>query len=185
MPCLCVHAMVVTEPTTGTTSWCVSPRAETLRPVDGVALASVIVSGVAVITTGGIAVWSARQNATLARETRTQQRLAESYLEVLRLVEREAQWVESKVFASLAVDEEPLGRGEPAVTVVEPAVTDRVTISAYLAAFGTDKVRTLYGVWRSTVSAIENELSFDEPKAEKLHLRENFERKELADAIAR
>jgi hypothetical protein len=52
-----------------------------LRPVDGAALASVITSSVpviAVIATSGVAVWSARQSAKLARETRVQQRLAES-----------------------------------------------------------------------------------------------------------
>jgi hypothetical protein len=49
--------------------------------VDGVALASVITSGVAVIATSGVAVWSVRHNAKLARETRVQQHLAESYLD--------------------------------------------------------------------------------------------------------
>jgi hypothetical protein len=59
--------------------------------VDGVALASVITSGVLGITTTttSIAVWSARQNVKLARETRVRQRRADSYLEVLRIVERE------------------------------------------------------------------------------------------------
>lgn len=65
--------------------------------MDGVALASVITSGVAVITTSSVAIWSARQSAKLARETRTQQRLAESYLEVLHLVEREGQWVQADI----------------------------------------------------------------------------------------
>ena len=40
-------------------------------------------------TTTSIAVWSARQNVKLARETRVRQRRADSYLEVLRIVERE------------------------------------------------------------------------------------------------
>ena len=61
--------------------------------MDGVALASVITSGVLGITTTttttSIAVWSARQNVKLARETRVRQRRADSYLEVLRIVERE------------------------------------------------------------------------------------------------
>lgn len=72
-------------------------RAGILRPVDGVALASVITSGVLESITSSIAVWSARQNAKLARETCTQQRLADSYLEVLRIVEREGQWVEASI----------------------------------------------------------------------------------------
>jgi hypothetical protein len=83
-------------------------RAGILRRVDGVALASVITSGVLGITTSSIAVWSARHNANLARETRTQQRLADSYLEVLRIVEREGQWVEASITnLKLTVEEEP------------------------------------------------------------------------------
>jgi hypothetical protein len=50
----------------------------------------VITSGVVAITTTG---WTVRQSAKRARETR----LAESYLEVLRLVEREGQWVDARV----------------------------------------------------------------------------------------
>jgi hypothetical protein len=100
-----------------------------LHPVDGVALASVITSGAAVIATSGVAVWttrqsaklarksaqqsanlareSARENADLTRETRVQQRLGESYVEVLRIVEREGQWVEASITNwKLAVEEE-------------------------------------------------------------------------------
>jgi hypothetical protein len=43
--------------------------------VNGVALASVITPIVAVIATGGVAVWTARESANLVRETRVQQRL--------------------------------------------------------------------------------------------------------------
>lgn len=39
----------------------------------------------------------------------------------------------------------------------EPAVTDRATIAAHLAAFGSDKVRKLYQAWRSTITAIDTE----------------------------
>jgi hypothetical protein len=136
--------------------------------VDGVALASVITSGVAVIATSSIAVWSARQNAKLARETRTQQRLAESYLDVLRIVEREGQWIEASVTNwKLAVEEEAefgvdavvngYVTGFKRVKVPEPAVTDRATIAAHLAAFGSDNVRGLYETWRSTITAINAE----------------------------
>jgi hypothetical protein len=80
-----------------------------LRPVNGVALVSVITPIVAVIATSAVAIWTARQSAklaresaqqsanlaresarlsaNLARETRVRQRLADSYLEVLRIVE--------------------------------------------------------------------------------------------------
>ena len=51
-----------------------------------------ITSGVVGTT---VPIWNAWQNAKLARETRTHQRLAESYLEVLRIVEREGQHFEA------------------------------------------------------------------------------------------
>lgn len=77
--------------------------------MNGVALVSVITPIVAVIATSAVAIWTARQSAklaresaqqsanlaresarlsaNLARETRVRQRLADSYLEVLRIVE--------------------------------------------------------------------------------------------------
>jgi hypothetical protein len=39
----------------------------------------------------------------------------------------------------------------------EPAVTDRATIAAHLAAFGWANVRSLYQAWRSAITAIETE----------------------------
>jgi hypothetical protein len=168
--------------------------------VDGVALASVITSGVAVIATSGIAVWSARQSAKLARETRVQQRLGESYLEVLRIVEREGQWVENASRVWLW----PLMGGsgpEPRVTVPTPAVTDRATAAAHLAAFGSPNVRGLYRAWRSTITAIGTDgdavighCIAQDPEGLRLspgsmlnglHARELAARQALADAIAK
>ncbi len=54
--------------------------------MNGVALASVITSGVLGIATNSIAIWNARQSVKVTRETRTHQRLAESYREVLRII---------------------------------------------------------------------------------------------------
>lgn len=176
--------------------------------MDGVALASVITSGVLGITTSGIAVWSARQNAKLARETRTQQRLAESYLEVLRIVEREGQRVEASITNWKLAAEEAEFEPNPGfrdympgferVKVPEPAVTDRATAAAHLAAFGSANVRRLYQFWRSTIAAIDTELdllhrdatpagpSLDEVKhlQDVLHRNERGARQALADAIA-
>lgn len=180
--------------------------------MDGVALASVITSGVLGITTSSIAIWSARQNAKLARETRTQQRLADSYLEVLRIVEREGQWVEASITNwKLAVEEEAAFgitavmdghvTGFERVRVPEPAITDRATIAAHLAAFGSANVGRLYQAWRSTVTAIDTEEdalrwnveqnyppgpSLDELKRllDVLHPDERAARQALADAIA-
>jgi hypothetical protein len=144
-------------------------RAGILRRMDGVALASVITSGVLGITTSSIAVWSARHNANLARETRTQQRLADSYLEVLRIVEREGQWVEASITnLKLTVEEaqflpphpEPWDYvdGFKRVKVPEePAITDRAIIAAHLATFGSPNVRRLYQAWRFTITEIDIE----------------------------
>jgi hypothetical protein len=146
-----------------------------LRPVDGVALASVITSGAAVIATSGVAVWTTRQSAKLARESaresanrareqRVQQRLAESYLEVLRVVQREGQWVQAtlKNWQTTAMEADwlvsPEDQGKymwERVVVPERAVTDRAIIAAHLTAFGSDNVRGLYEVWRSTIAKID------------------------------
>ncbi len=143
--------------------------------MDGVALASVITSGAAVIATSGVAVWttrqsanltreSARESARLARETRVHQRLAESYLEVLRIVEREGQWIEATIKnwetaadeADWGVSPEDRGLGLwERVKVPEPAVTDRAVIAAQLAAFGSEHVRGFYIAWQSTIQKIE------------------------------
>ena len=134
-----------------------TPRAGILRPVDGVALASVITSGAAVIATSGVAVWTVWQSAKLARVARVQQRLAESYVEVLRIVEREGQWVEASITQlKVAVEGDEYGE-QTRVRLPEPAVTDRATIAAHLAAFGSDNVRELYRAWRSAITAIETE----------------------------
>jgi hypothetical protein len=118
--------------------------AGTLGRVDGVALASVITSGVVGLTGGGIAIWSGRQAAKLAWEKRVQERLAESYLEVLRIVEREGQWIEASIanWQLLAEFGTQCGAGDPNVTfermkVPQPdlSVTDRPTASAHLEAF--------------------------------------------------
>lgn len=87
------------------------------------------------------------------------------------------------------------------VRVPEPAVTDKATIAAHLAAFGSDKVRSLYEEWRFAATHIEleqdmlksvvEELCPDGPDLDRLkHLREELHprevgaRKALADAVA-
>ncbi len=180
--------------------------------MDGVALASVITSGVLGITTSSIAVWSARHNATLARDTRVKQRLAESYLEVLRIVEREGQWVEASVTNwKLAVEEEAAFgidavmaghvTGFGRVGAPGPAATDRATIAAHLAAFGSDNVREFYRTWRSTITEIGTEEDVVREICDNnypegpghagmknllaLHEKEGAARQALADAVAK
>jgi hypothetical protein len=169
--------------------------------VDGVALASVITSGVVAIATSG---WTGRQSAKRARETR----LAESYLEVLRIVEREGQRVEASITNWKLAAEEAEFEPNPGlrdyvpgferVKVPEPAVTGRATAAAHLAAFGSANVRRLYQAWRSTIAAIDTELdelhrdesmggpSLDEVKhlQDVLHPNERGARQALADTIA-
>ena len=87
-----------------------------------------------------------------------QQRLAESYLEVLRLVEREVQWVQDTITNQeiRSSDGGYLSQSD-LVKTHEPAVTDRATIAAHLAAFGSPNVRRLYQDWRSIITAIDTE----------------------------
>ncbi|MGQ0719129.1 MAG: hypothetical protein ACT4NP_17790 [Pseudonocardiales bacterium] len=102
-------------------------------------------------------------------EERTQQRLADSYLEVLRIVEREGQWIEARITnLNIAAEEADLEPNPEArnwlprrklVKVPEPAVTDQATIAAHLAAFGPDNVRTLHQSWRSAIVKIRLELA--------------------------
>ena len=69
------------------------------RAVDGVALASVITSGVVGLAGVSAAFYSAWRTARTAREGRTEERVAEAYLEVLQHVEREAQRIRSQAGA--------------------------------------------------------------------------------------
>jgi hypothetical protein len=93
-----------------------------------------------------------------ARSTeRKQQRLADSYLEVLRLVEREAQWFEAstKNYGINVVNHDHQ-LGLQTVELPERTITDRSTIAAHVAAYGSKNVRTLHQTWRSTITAIED-----------------------------
>jgi hypothetical protein len=76
---------------------------------------------------------------------------------VLRIVEREGQWVEASVTNwTVAVQEHKYGPLK-GVEMPEPAVTDQATIAAHLAAFGSANVRSLHQAWRSAITAIETE----------------------------
>lgn len=118
--------------------------------VDGVALASVITSGALGAATASIAIWTARQNAKLAREQRIQLRAADGYLEVLKLAEREGQWLDAMTY-NLGLDSEALHYGAvERVNVPEPAVTDKATASALIAAFASAGVRARHVEWRAS-----------------------------------
>lgn len=128
--------------------------------MDAVALAAVITSGVVGLSGAGAALWSTHRTAQTAREGRVQQRLAESYLEVLRLVELEAQWAKARVTNLKIAAEEDYPGIENRVRVPEqPAVDSRAVIAAHLAAFGSAQVGTLYRAWRERMTAVDDEHS--------------------------
>jgi hypothetical protein len=152
-----------------------------------------------------------RDDAVRSNE-RMQQRLADSYLELLRIVEREGQWIEVSITNWKIGIEELTTCGIDAVInneetgfkrvkmPPEPAVTDRATIAAHLAAFGSPKVRGLHQDWRSLTTAIDTELDMldfnasvnypeisisldDLKRLDELGTQERAARQELADGI--
>lgn len=127
----------------------------------GVALAAVITTGVVGLVGSGLTIWKTFYDAKLARENRTYQRHADSYLEVLRLVEREGQWVQAIIAnREIAAKEAKSGYRMPwaeRVELPEPAVTDRAVIAAHLEVVGSDNVRRLYSAWRGEIDDIEAE----------------------------
>ncbi len=102
-------------------------------------------------------------------DERTQQRGADSYLEVLRIVEREGQRVQASITTWRTLDEElppepePPSRGEVEQAGeqmrarMRESAADQVTIAAQLGVFGTVNARKLYDRWRSVITEIENE----------------------------
>ena len=131
---------------------------------------------------------------------------------MLRIVEREGQWVEARITnLKLTIEEAEVNpphtapwdyvAGFKRVKVPEePAVTDRSIIAAHLAAFGSPNVRRLCQAWQSTVTEIDAEEnlvrdSFDVNPGEApglgvlknlkvLQPKERAARQALADAIA-
>lgn len=126
--------------------------------MDAVALAAVITSGVVGLGGAGAALWSTHRTAQTAREGRVQQQLAESYLEVLRLVELEAQWATAiATNLKIAAEEGYPGILERVEVPEPPAVDSRAVIAAHLAAFGSAQVGTLYRAWRERMTAGDDE----------------------------
>ena len=126
--------------------------------MDVLALASVITAGVAALSTGINAFYSTRRGAKTARETRINQRKAESYLEVLRLIELEAQWVEAWLTNRKIEAEEPIEGFEGRVPEPnKPPADGKAIIAAHLAAFGSKDVRQEYAAWRELMDAIDRE----------------------------
>lgn len=169
-------------------------------------MAALAVSALAVVTSAGVALFApkfaADRAAELARENRVQQRLADAYLDVLRLTEREGLWLNALVsnWVASAIESEydPI----PRLRAPSPELADQATVGALLAAFGSREVMEAHAQWRSKVGPI---IDADEtlrwnlqeggdpearPSAEDLqplsraHKEELLTRKSLAEAVA-
>lgn len=120
-----------------------------------VAVVAVVVSGIAVVTSGVVSLCvpliTTRRAASLARETRVQQRLADSYLDILKIVEREGLWLRAQLHNWEAASKEDQYDPIPRMRVPPPELTDQATVSALLATFGSGRVREHYEAWRLTV----------------------------------
>jgi hypothetical protein len=171
--------------------------------VDPVALASVITSGLVGGGGLGVAVWSRKKDAAVTQETLRQQRLADAYLELLRLVEQEGQWVEAKVSNLVTASEDELGIFKR-MHVPTPDLADRSTAAALLAAVGSREVRLKHERWRKSVTTFEDAFAalqwehqeHGDPRepltaddlfalVHEVHPVEQAARSELAEAIAR
>ena len=123
--------------------------------MDAVALASVITSGVVGISGIGAALWTSRQAATLAREARSQERLANAYLEVLGMVELEGQWFLSSA-DNLVARTDPYFSGTPA-SLSKPELAKRSRARALLGAFGSAQVKQRYLAWTLAAASIDED----------------------------
>jgi hypothetical protein len=173
---------------------------ETLPSVDVVALASVISSAMVGLT---VPFYTAHRTARTAREGRVEQRSADGYLKILSLVEQEAQWLDSRVF-NLGLDRKELEYDVVSfLEVPKPAVTDRATAAALVAALASEPVRAGHAAWRTAADDLDVKLDAiafawqeNYPFSPSAHedwmkdLRENFQGKEraarqvLAEAVA-
>jgi hypothetical protein len=105
--------------------------------VDVVALAAVISSAIVGLT---VPFYTARSTARNAREGRVEQRSADGYLKILSLLEQEAQWLDSRVY-NLGLDPKELEYEVVSFfEVPKPAVTDRATVAALIAALASEPV---------------------------------------------
>lgn len=119
-------------------------------------IAAAVVSVAAIVVSGLVSVLVPRISGNLAkdlaRENRIQQRLADAYLGVLQIVEREGLWLQAAVtnLQNLVWDEY---EQVPLLLVPEPVLADQATAAALLDAFGSDDVHENYDRWRSAMSA--------------------------------
>jgi hypothetical protein len=123
--------------------------------VDVLAVASVIVAGVAAASTGINAFYNTRRTARTAKRAgpSSEQRAADGYLKILSLVEQEAQWLDSRVH-NLGLDQKELEYGIVSfMQIPKPAVTDRATAAALIAAVASEPVPVSHVAYEMAVPA--------------------------------
>jgi hypothetical protein len=118
-----------------------------------IAAVSVITSGVVGVAGLGSGVWSARKAARTAIAAGVAQRRSDAYLELLRLVERRGEHLAARVNNIQQRDQEDrhyFSRPTPPVEV-----TDQAMAAAFLSAYGSEAVRSLYDKWWAAVADVE------------------------------
>lgn len=124
-----------------------------------VAAIAVIISAIAVVASTFTSIRNMDRTVALARETRTQERLAESYLEVLRMVQLESIRAHAIVENYKIMTDEYFQYSDTRAPVPDPpALSHQSIIAAHLAAFGTARVRALYNNWRTLMRKVEIEI---------------------------
>ncbi len=121
--------------------------------MDGNTIALVSVVSSAVLGAVGLIVASynsSRERAhalALAREARQQERLADAYVEVLRIVEEVAHWAQR---VRPMLDTSPLPEPPPL-----PSIAEQIRMQALLGAFASEDVQARYEAWCQSVYAIQ------------------------------
>jgi hypothetical protein len=174
-----------------------------------VALAAVITSGTVGFAAAGAAFYSTHRTAKTAREGRAEQRAADGYLKVLGLAEQEAQWLDAAVFNRSLDPRDDFTISFVRREVPEPAITDRATAAALIAAFASGPVREAHAAWRQAADDLDMKLKavetymaeaeialrpgmgvlvppqFVKELIEDFHPKEEGARKALAEAVAK
>lgn len=123
--------------------------------MDGVALAAVLSSACLGAGGLGVTVWSSRRSERREDEVRRQGRLADTYVSVLALAEREGHWVRSEASLLEWTTDEPYT--DRPIVIERPSLDNRLTVEARLLGFGTDAVVAAYQAWRRSVEDLDAE----------------------------
>lgn len=102
-------------------------------------------------------------NERLTRENRIEDKRADAYLELLRLIEREGLALESTMTRLEARTEPDYGQATPRTTD-RPPLSERAAISALLVAFGSPALKSHVESWAEAVKQFDDEyerLAFD------------------------